>query len=69
MAGRVNTTLNTFAFLGMFLGQWVAGLILSRWAPVAGGYDPEAYGWTLGLLWLVQLLGLAWFWRGRRLLA
>ena len=69
MAGRVNTTLNTFAFLGMFLGQWLAGLILSRWEPVAGGYAPEAYHWALGAMWLVQLAGLLWFWRGRRLLA
>jgi predicted MFS family arabinose efflux permease len=69
MAGRVNTALNTFAFLGMFLGQWIAGLILSRWPPTAGGYDPEAYRWALGVLWLVQLAGLAWFWRGRKLLA
>lgn len=67
MAGRVNTTLNTFAFLGMFLGQWVAGLILSLWAPTATGYDPEAYRWAFGALWLVQLVGLAWFWSGRKL--
>ena len=69
MAGRVNTALNTFAFLGMFLGQWMAGLILSYWPSTAGGYDPQAYHWALGVLWLVQLTGLIWFWRGRRLLA
>ncbi|MEW6687485.1 MAG: MFS transporter [Pseudomonadota bacterium] len=67
MAGRVNTTLNTFAFLGMFLGQWIAGLILNLWAPTAAGYDPQAYPWAFGALWLVQLAGLAWFWSGRRL--
>jgi predicted MFS family arabinose efflux permease len=69
MAGRVNTTLNTFAFLGMFLGQWVAGLILSLWTPTATGYNPEAYRWAFGTLWLVQLAGLAWFWSGRSLFA
>ena len=69
MAGRVNTTLNTFAFLGMFLGQWVAGAILSLWPASATGYDARAYFWALGALWLVQLAGLAWFWRGRKLLA
>jgi predicted MFS family arabinose efflux permease len=69
MAGRVNTTLNTFAFLGMFLGQLLAGLILNRWPQSAAGYAPEAYTWALGMLWLVQLVGLAWFWSGRRLFA
>jgi len=67
MAGRVNTTLNTFAFLGMFLGQWSVGLILNLWPPTATGYDPRAYVWAFGMLWLVQLVGLAWFWSGRRL--
>ncbi len=67
MAGRVNTTLNTFAFLGMFLGQWVVGLILNLWPPTGTGYEPRAYVWAFGALWLVQLLGLLWFWSGRRL--
>jgi predicted MFS family arabinose efflux permease len=67
MAGRVNTTLNTFAFLGMFLGQWIAGLILNLWPATATGYEPRAYLWAFGALWLVQLVGLLWFWRGRRL--
>jgi predicted MFS family arabinose efflux permease len=67
MAGRVNTTLNTFAFLGMFLGQWVVGLILNLWPPTGTGYEPRAYVWAFGALWLVQLFGLLWFWSGRRL--
>ena len=67
MAGRVNTTLNTFAFLGMFLGQFCTGLVLNHWPQTAAGYAPEAYGWALGMLWLVQFIGLVWFWSGRRL--
>lgn len=68
-AGRVNSTLNTFVFIGMFLGQWSVGLVLDYWPSTASGYAPQAYGWALGLLWLVQGVGLVWYWRGRALLA
>jgi predicted MFS family arabinose efflux permease len=68
LAGRVNTTLNTFIFTGMFLAQWAVGLVLERWPRSNGGYAPEAYSWALGILWLAQLAGLAWLWTGRRLL-
>ena len=39
MAGRVNTTLNTFTFLGIFVGQWGTGVILNLWPQSAAGYD------------------------------
>jgi len=68
MAGRVNTALNTFTFIGVFLGQWGTGAILNLWPATASGYDPRAYVWALGALWLVQAGGLAWLWRGRALL-
>jgi MFS family permease len=68
MAGRVNTAINTFTFLGVFLGQWGTGVILSLWPPTPTGYDPRGYSWALGTLWLIQLVGLAWLWRGRSLL-
>ena len=67
MAGRVNSALNVAVFIGMFSGQWAVGLVLNLWPPTAIGYAPEAYGWALGGLWLVQAGGLAWLWRGRRL--
>jgi len=69
MAGRVNTALNVFVFIGMFSGQWAVGLVLNQWPQFAAGYAPEAYSWALGMLWLVQLAGLAWLWSGRRLFA
>ena len=50
MAGRVSTTVNTFAFGVMFLGQWGVGVVLSFWPQTPAGYAPEAYGWGLGLL-------------------
>lgn len=68
IAGRVNTTLNTFMFIAMFLGQWGVGLILERWPRTDTGYAPAAYSWALGMLWAAQLAGLAWFWAGRKLL-
>ena len=68
MAGRVNTTLNTFTFLGIFVGQWGTGVILNLWPQSAAGYDPRGYSYALGALWLIQLFGLAWLWRGRTLL-
>jgi predicted MFS family arabinose efflux permease len=68
MAGRVNTALNTFSFLGVFLGQWLTGEILNLWPPIDGGYDPRGYSYALGALWLVQAAALAWLWSGRKLL-
>jgi predicted MFS family arabinose efflux permease len=67
MAGRVNSTLNVFVFVGMFTGQWAFGLVLNLWPQTATGYAREAYGWALGMLWLVQFAGIAWFWSGRKL--
>jgi predicted MFS family arabinose efflux permease len=68
MAGRANTAINVFAFVGMFVGQWGVGLVLDLWAPSGAGYAPQAYGWALGMTWAVQLVGLAWLWAGRTLL-
>jgi MFS family permease len=71
MAGRVNTALNTFTFVGIFLGQWATGAILAAWPSTQtgtqAGYDPRAYFYAFGALWLVQAAGLAWLWSGRRL--
>ena len=69
MAGRVNTALNTFTFLGIFLGQWATGAVLNRFPPTATGYDARGYAWAFGALALVQAAGLAWLWAGRGVLA
>jgi len=66
MAGRVNTALNTFTFMGVFIGQWASGAILGLWPPTATGYEPAAYFYAFGVLWVVQAAGLAWLWSGRR---
>jgi hypothetical protein len=67
MAGRVNSALNVSVFVGMFSGQWAVGGIINQWAPTSVGYAPEAYGWALAFLWLIQFSGVAWLWMGRRL--
>jgi MFS family permease len=69
MAGRANTAINVFAFVGSFLGQWGIGLILDLWPQSGHGYAAQAYPWALGAVWTVQLAGLAWLWLGRELLA
>lgn len=69
MAGRANTAMNVFGFVGMFAGQWGIGLVLDRWPKTDGGYAPEGYPWALGLVWVAQLVGLAWLWKGRRSLS
>jgi predicted MFS family arabinose efflux permease len=68
MAGRANTAINVFGFIGMFSGQWGIGLVLDLWPPTARGYAAEGYAWALGMAWAVQLAGLAWMWSGRALL-
>lgn len=68
MAGRVNTALNVFVFVGMFSGQWAVGLVLNLWPQTGAGYSADGYPWALGLLWITQFAGLAWLWQGRALL-
>jgi MFS family permease len=68
MAGRANTAANVAGFVGMFCGQWAIGLVLDLWPSSATGYAPEGYPWALGMVWAVQLAGLAWLWSGRALL-
>ena len=68
MAGRANTAINVFGFIGMFSGQWGIGLVLDLWPPTARGYAAEGYAWARGMAWAVQHAGLAWLCRGLRLL-
>jgi predicted MFS family arabinose efflux permease len=67
MAGRTNTAVNVIGFVGMFSGQWGIGAVLGLWPQSAAGYAPQGYPWALGMVWAVQLAGLAWLWSGRRL--
>jgi predicted MFS family arabinose efflux permease len=67
ISGRANTAINLFGFIGMFAGQWGIGLVLDLWPASATGYAAEGYTWALGMVWAVQLAGLAWLWQGRRI--
>ena len=40
MAGRANTAINVFGFVGMFSGQWGIGLVLDLWPADARAATP-----------------------------
>ena len=62
MAGRVNTGLNLLVFVAAFAGQWGIGAIINLWAPSAAGTFPAAaYQVAFGVMLLLQVLGLLWF--------
>jgi len=43
--GALNTTVNSFVFLAMFLGQWLVGLVLELWPRSGAANPPQAYHW------------------------
>lgn len=62
MAGRVNTGLNLLVFVAAFAGQWGIGAIINLWTPSAQGIFPAAaYQVGFGVMLVLQVLGLAWF--------
>ena len=67
MAGRAATALNVFVFLGTFACQWSVGVIVDLWPRGPGGaYPAEAYQTAFAALLAVELIGLGWYWLGRR---
>lgn len=62
LSGRVTTGLNLMVFLAAFACQWVIGAIINVWETgMADSYAPVGYQAGFGLMLLLQLLGLAWF--------
>jgi hypothetical protein len=62
LAGRVNTALNLLVFVAAFAGQWGIGAIVNLWTPSAQGIFPaEAYRVGFGVMLVLQVLGLVWF--------
>lgn len=59
-AGRVSTSSNLVVFTVIFAGQWAIGKIVDLWPRTATGYAPDGYTWAFGILFGLQLLGLAW---------
>ncbi len=62
LAGRVNTGLNVFVFVGAFAAQWVIGVIIGFWPETAtGGYHPDGYRAGFGILVVLQILAAGWY--------
>jgi len=59
-AGRVSTSSNLVVFTVIFAGQWAIGKIVDLWPRTAAGYAPDGYTWAFGILFVLQLMGLAW---------
>lgn len=62
LAGRVITALNLLVFIGAFMIQWGLGAVIGLWPGAAGGYTPGGYGAAFGLVVVLQLVALVWFW-------
>ncbi len=61
LSGRANATINFAMFVVAFAAQYGVGLVISRFAATATGYDPLGYVWAFGGLLLLQLLALIWY--------
>ena len=61
LSGRVSTILNLLVFLSAFILQCGVGAIIEMWPSVGEGYAPESYQVAIGILVLIQILGLAWY--------
>lgn len=59
-AGRVSTSSNLVVFSVIFAGQWAIGKVVDLWPRTATGYASDGYTWAFGLLFILQLGGLAW---------
>jgi MFS family permease len=61
LAGRVGTAINGTMLVFVFVLQNAIGWILDLWPRTAtGGWDPEGYGWALGLTILLQAAATLW---------
>lgn len=70
IAGRVNTVLNLFVFVGAFAAQWGIGVIIHLWPRSAdGGFAWEGYRAAFWTMLAIQAAGLAWIGLSRSLLA
>ena len=65
MAGRVNTGINVLVILGSFLLQAAIGWGLDFWdTDGAGRYPEQAYATAFGILTVMGLVALVWYWCG-----
>jgi len=61
LAGRSNTGVNFLVFSAAFMSQSGIGWVIDRFPQTATGYDPAGYRAGFGLLLMLQILALAWF--------
>jgi sugar phosphate permease len=61
LSGRVSTILNLMVFICAFILQWGVGFIIEMWPARETGYDPESYKAAIGVLFLLQAVGLIWY--------
>jgi predicted MFS family arabinose efflux permease len=62
LTGRANTALNLMVFVVAFMAQWGMGAVIERWPETAqGGYDPAGYQVAFGIMLVLQILALIWF--------
>lgn len=60
-AGRVITLYNLAVFLLTFFIQWLMGVVIDIWPPLASGaYNPTGYSVALGVIFGVHALSLLW---------
>ncbi|WP_417517082.1 MFS transporter [Minwuia sp.] len=62
LAGRVNSALNVFVFLGVFVIASTLGWIIKQFPETAiGGYAPEGYETGLLIIIAIELAAFLWF--------
>lgn len=62
LVGRASTALNMLAFATAFAMQWGTGAIIGYWIdPATGHYDAMGYRVGFGLLAVLQVLAILWF--------
>jgi MFS family permease len=62
LSGRVNTALNLLVFVAAFAAQWGIGAVIGQWpATAAGGYDPQGYQAAFGIMLVILVVTMAWY--------
>jgi len=64
MAGRANTTLNLFMFVGSFLAQWGIGLVVDLMRTLFGLDDAGGLRAAFAVVVILDVAAYAWFARG-----
>ena len=62
LSGRVNTTINLFSFVSIFLLQSLMGWVIGHWPPLSPGrYPAAAYQAAFSGVLSLQVLAMVWF--------